>query len=206
MQVSHLIHIMMTNYDIKNCIISITMILSGQLSNFNIIHLLFNSSLICIGIVLIDLETINLFIKKSKSIYLICLDEYKILKDIAIVKINKYYNNPINENGIIIKEKSESQQIQLTGSRNDTPIKLNEQRVISHIDVLELSNEVGIDSQVFDLPKEEFIEAISMNEDVDININDSNISERSIKKSTMSSKQSMPSLTNSDMHLLDNYY
>ena len=213
MQISHLIHIMMTNYDIKNCIISITMILSRQMSNFNIIHLLFNSSMICIGIVLIDLEMIDTVIKKSKSVYLVCYDEYNILKDIAKDKIDEYYNDPTSENVVVIKEES----------KDDMYIHLNEQQVIAHINVLELSNEVGINSQVFDLPKEEFIEAISTNEDVNIieRVDDnSKIVYKSIKKSLISSKQStenstskrrsreglVESSTNSDMHLMDGYY
>ena len=217
MQVSHLIHIMMTNYDIKNCIISITMILSGQMSNFNIIHLLFNSSMICIGIVLVDLEMIDTVIKKSKSIYLICLDEYEIIKDITRDKINEYHDKNI----VVIEEE--------LGDDMGTPSfkkeiecieKVNELVDINVLDLptsLGKSNEIGINSQVFDLPKEEFIEAISTTEstdkdvnidDKDVNIDDKSVVYKSVKKSIIFSKQHVltSSLTNSDMHLIDDYY
>jgi hypothetical protein len=165
----NMFQIMIGGFDINNCIIYITLILSGYISDFHIIHVLFVNTIMYILFANVNIDIINDVIYKMKSIYHAHYKDYVILLESGIGKINKYnsgsYNKILqiddknNEENI---EKDDINKVMIEDdSKNDMYIQSTDKQDSPDINILELSNEVGIESQVFDLPKDEFIDAIS---------------------------------------------
>lgn len=160
--VLHLIYLLLVSYDWTKLVIFCTLLLTTSLSDFNPLHILYNIIIIYIGVGKMDFSLFEGFIEQLKSWCtqdwnIFGLQEYKnedeLVKEFEYMDTDKFPSI------------SNAPQTDFLVRRNCEDLdNLNTQKVEHRI---QSSAMEGIDENIFNLPRERFINAIGVDDDDD---------------------------------------
>ena len=233
-----LVYILLINDDYKKCFILASMVTSGNISNFNITHLIHNS---CVIYILLALTTnqdfINFIIKNYRYYYLnygvYQREFYKKISRFRFRNLKKLINNnnkleqfeimdtnrfPSISNfktpqGVWSKSlsKRETDKQIYINKPDKKAIIINKQKIISIVkpdtESMGSTESKEMDSLIFELSKDKFIDRITTDEEIDKKSIQSNNSNYSNNSNNLSSYSVSGNKSNqSNLTIIDDYY